>query len=421
MPTAVVADVQYDWAARYADIESKTISGFTNTRNDKNAVYAFKIERGKTNLIEVMWKKTASDAHWLGADHQVGSPGFVLLRSFPQSNSPEVIPADDHVTATAYVNQCTGERMRELAENHLGSKEDSLAAMKWLRDTMITGSMPHTVLPNQGIVTKADWGPRIKIGIPGYQGDFYSMREDAEEDSKSFWDLPADLKQRAESIRSELLHARDLVSNLPNIRYSDLRPGAARAMQQAAALAAAPALDPLAANSENAPDLNEQKEFQSEEREWGADVAGCIVGHFAICEQKSDGGEKPGIEVVRITEVNLEVKDKETFKGAVYGPATYDTSHPKCLQGIWNRKVAATTSKKRKAQAVSDLASTMDVDSNDDTILTMPCWSVFVYFKAFTQGRKIPKPVVDALCKIAEANDHVLFEELDIDSGDEYE
>ena len=105
----------------------------------------------------------------------------------------------------------------------------------------------------------------------------------------------------------------------------------------------------------------------------------------------------------------------------MYGPATYDTSHPKCLQGIWNRKVAATTSKKRKAQAVSDLASTMDVDSNDDTTLTMPCWSVFVYFKAFTQGRKIPKPVVDALCKIAEANDHVLFEELDIDSGDEYE
>jgi hypothetical protein len=83
MPTAVVADVQYDWAGRYANIESKTISGFTKTMYAKDAVYAFKIERGKSNLIEVMWKKTASDAHWLGEDHQVGSPGFVLLPSFP--------------------------------------------------------------------------------------------------------------------------------------------------------------------------------------------------------------------------------------------------------------------------------------------------------------------------------------------------
>ena len=131
--------------------------------------------------------------------------------------------------------------MRELAENHLGSKEDSLAAMKWLRDTMITGSMPHTVIPDQPVVTKASWGPRITIGIPGFEGDFYLMQEDGKEDSDSFWHLPPDLKQRADSIREELQRARDLASQTPNIRYTDVQPHVARQMQRDAALAAAQA------------------------------------------------------------------------------------------------------------------------------------------------------------------------------------
>jgi hypothetical protein len=421
MPTAVAADVQYDWAARYEACESKTISGFTNTVNDKNAVYAFKLERGRSNLIEVMWKRTASDAHWLGADHQVGTPGFVLLRSFPQSNAPAVIPPNEYITAPSYINQCTGERMRELAETHLGTKESADAAMKWLRKTMQTGSMPHTVIPDQPVVTKASWGPRIKIGIPGFQGDFYSMREDGKEDSDSFWDLPSDLKQRAESIREDLLRARDRVSQNPNIRYSDVHPDDAREMQQAAhaAAEAAPTTLVSVANiSPNEANHNEEKEIENFRRKWGAKVDGCIVGHFAVCDQKCGRDAKPCIEIIRITEVDLTVRGNETFKGVVYGPATADTSHAKCLQGIWNKKVAATQPKKRKSPSVQDSNSVEE--SPDGTNVTMKCWSVLLYFRAFTAGRKLPKAVVDELWKIADDNELMLFEESEHDSGNDF-
>ncbi len=106
----------------------------------------------------------------------------------------------------------------------------------------------------------------------------------------------------------------------------------------------------------------------------------------------------------------------------MYGPATSDTSHAKCLQGIWNRKVAkvaATQPKKRKAPSASVQDSNLGTESSDSTTVTMKCWSVLLYFRAFTAGRKLPKPVVDELWKIADDNEFILFEESEHDSGNE--
>jgi hypothetical protein len=110
---------------------------------------------------------------------------------------------------------------------------------------------------------------------------------------------------------------------------------------------------------------------------------------------------------------------EQTTKGfVVYGPATADTSHAKCLQGIWNKKVAATQPKKRKSPSVQDSNSVEE--SPDGTNVTMKCWSVLLYFRAFTAGRKLPKAVVDELWKIADDNELMLFEESEHDSGNDF-
>ena len=192
-------------------------------------------------------------------------------------------------------------------------------------------------------------------------------------------------------------------------------------MQQAAhaAAEAAPTTLVSVANiSPNEANHNEEKEIENFRRKWGAKVDGCIVGHFAVCDQKCGRDAKPCIEIIRITEVDLTVRGNETFKGVVYGPATADTSHAKCLQGIWNKKVAATQPKKRKSPSVQDSNSVEE--SPDGTNVTMKCWSVLLYFRAFTAGRKLPKAVVDELWKIADDNELMLFEESEHDSGNDF-
>jgi hypothetical protein len=369
MPTAVVCDVQYDLAQRYEGFP--TLSGHTNTKFDNKAVYAFKVERGTTNNIEIQWKSKPTDSKWLGVDHQVGTPGFVLLNRIPVPKFPNVIPANSHITKQVYINQTCGSAMRGVMLSHL-TVEQTEFSLKWLRTSMSTGSMPYQEIPNQPEVTKADWGPKVEIGAPEASAEFYRMEADTNMDS--FWDLPTDLRERNDTTNEQLRLARDLANGTPNLRYTSVAPDKARAVQAAArAMEQARALQ-LAADAmvedgdvDNVMAIDEQVEVEEHKDEveheeelgrpvrHGPDAALCNEGEFAVVRREFSNGF--GIELVKITKLMIgEVEGDEQFQASGWGPATGDSCSIKCCSRKWN-------------------------PTRIKVIETHWCWSVLCYFK----------------------------------------
>jgi hypothetical protein len=384
-------------------------------------VYAFKFDRGFNNVIQCQWKKAACDPFWRGADHQVNSPGFILLGKFPPRTAPDVIPANVKCTSTTYVREATGATMQQVATDHLGSEELAAASMEWVRISMETGSMPYTLYPNQPPVSKAEWGPRVKVGVPGHEGDFYVMQ--ADENTADFWTLPNDLKERADLITVERQRALDQVNQLPSIRYT-------KAIHQRQVAANNPTTGNLDATQ--VLPVNDSKESEEKPRDFGADLSMCEVGHFAIKRARYDGGTIPGIEIIEITEVcktGPGVKEGyETFDGTRWGPhsKTHTETHPRCLEGTWNADLTTKPTKKRKKTNVASKQPTEEpieqpTEQTDSPAPNLPhnCYDVLVYFKKFNTSRKLPKRVVDDLYNTVHYNKVTLFEEQEHE--DEYE
>ena len=417
MPDAVILDAQYDFKARYKECKPRKISGFTSTKNDLKAAYAFRFQRGKSNIIQVHWKKAASDAFWLGADHQVESPGFILLSKFPGTTGPDIIPSAPGVTAESYIALATGDTMEKIATDHLGSAELASASMEWIRTSLRTGSMPYTLIPDQPIHSKADWGPSVKVGVLGHEGDFYVLQ--ADENATDFWTLPVDLKNRSDSLNTVIQKARESIAEKPNVRYSDVPAGSARQLQKVAEANSKASANDLLISVEN----KEEENKEPPPREYGADVKLCEQGNFAVILVKYAGVH--GVEIVEITKVNkVGVKvGYETFEGDVYGPSskTNTETKEKCLSGVWNKKID--TPRRRPKQTRAAKRTRQDVDDEETPLPKEPklynCYDVLTYFVAFNKNRRLPGRVVNDIKATAHLLKIPLFvEKEDEDSSD---
>lgn len=384
MPTAVVADVQYDFDRRY--FSNEKMSGHTNTTLDTDAVYAFKIERGKSNDIEVQWKSKPTDPIWRGADHQPHTPGFVLLNIIPVRVAPHVILPNQKVTAKPFIEQACGSTMKKVIESHL-TEEQTDFTLNWLRQSMTYGSMPYQSIPGQQEPTKADWGPLVDIGAPGATGQFQLM-EAAQDHEDQFWTLPQDLKNRADMLSEDLRRARDLVGGTPNIRYSTVKHAAAR-LQHAAAAAAAASSETTDESKQNL-EIEQRQVSQTdlegveleEEKQWGAPAVQCVVGKFAVVEIEFADGST-GIDIMKIVKVRRQgdesedgVIEEDNFDGIclVLNEGTANTQA--CYNGKWGK--------------------------GDSHKLEMNyCWSVLYYFQKMVKSSKylfkLPKAVTSFL------------------------
>ena len=388
LPTAVIADVQYDFAKRYENCD--TISGFTNTVFDTKAVYAFKIQRSTVNTIEILWKQKASDAKWLGSLHQPNTPGFVLLSRLPVRKAPEIILPKTKVCSQKYINEVCGARMLEVMSDHIGEASAELA-QNWLRKSMMTGSMPHEVVPDQPSVTKADWGPLVKVGAVGSTGEFFKMQPDLDSEMDTFWDLPDDLANRVQEIEADLQKARDAITGNPNIRYTKVRPDIARKQQKTQQLASEQkaanevALDVEGYNHEE----SEVDELSSDHEgpaadSWGEPVELCEIGIFAVIYSQS--GDDIGIDIVQVKNHDKGKKGEETFQGHLYTPATFSTCSSDCLKGKWHK-----------------------APNIDSSLKIYNCWSVLSYFKRWNKGGKLSKRTKDNILATLTFQGHPIF------------
>lgn len=360
MPTAVVADVQYDFDGRYEGCAH--IAGFTNTRYDEKAVHAFRVRRSASGPIEVLWKQKASDSRWLGADHQPHSPGFVLLSRTPGRHPPAVIPPIKKIYARSYIASVCGPSVTKVLTDHVGA-DQAAASIQWLKQSMQTGSMPYDVDPDAQSVTKADWGLPVKLGPPGAQGDFFAIQADA--DMTDFWDLPTDLNARLMELEQKLQDDRDKITGNPNVRYSYQNPKGARLLQQQAAVGSL------------AREFDEGGEVEPEARQWGAPVSACLPGVFAVVLIENEDGVR-AVDLVKVTSFAAGQKEgEEKFTGELFTPARFCTSEASCLNGKWN-----------PPRAGCDLA-------------TNYCYCVLTYFPKLNTGGKLPKKVVDEIWAIA--------------------
>lgn len=195
---------------------------------------------------------------------------------------------------------------------------------------------------------------------------------------------------------------RQQLCGIPNLRYADESPAAARQAQAVARQRAseskqesdakddadvAPPSPSLAVVSQN---LNGQFEEAAALVQWGADFAGCVTGHFAVThEEFKDGVGGAGVNIYKIEEV---VRSEEQGEDRSYfttrqklvpskkGVMVYEK---KCLECAWH-KVRIPTMK-------------------------VMGWQVVYYFTKLTKGNKIPSAA--KVLKLAEEHDLVLFKQ----------
>ena len=124
-PTPCILDVQYDWDGYYAPFINK-IAGHTNTTTDPVAIRGLKFARGADGVVEMQWKTKAESGEWRGADNQMKTPGFVVLKGRAQGKPGLIEPKRD-VMKNKYYKQLLGGKMTTCVE-----AEGSTEAMAWL-------------------------------------------------------------------------------------------------------------------------------------------------------------------------------------------------------------------------------------------------------------------------------------------------
>jgi hypothetical protein len=103
-----------------------------------DSVSAFKIARGKSGMVEVMWKPDAIlSAPWHGVNG-VGSPGFIVLRSRPYA-PPGLLPPcrfSEVERKRATKGACSGP-VQKLLRMH-----DKVDAVAWHKELIDNGALP---------------------------------------------------------------------------------------------------------------------------------------------------------------------------------------------------------------------------------------------------------------------------------------
>ena len=371
IPEAVIMEVQYDWIQRYENVWTERLAGFTNTTCDPKTVSAFMFQWSETeaNVVECMWKHSASDPAWRGADSSVNTPGFVLLFGAPTGMPAVVVPVRKSMKSK-YISQLTGPVMTKVCEDLVGIVH-AAASIAWLKTCAVTGKMPYTYVVDTQIQSdgaidadtpikdiRADWSSKIKIGVPSREAECFLMEHQEEfyTDNK-FWELPADIRKKHQVESKSELDAVMFRQRLPDIRYR----GTAKRKQPVQGGGTTKASRQLTnvITHINTTDNNiEEKEEDKDDghsgsdkeeengdsngdatvESHGADFNECKVNSFAILQTEFD--DAWGIEVVQVKHITCEEEGNETFQGIDYliDSRTIHAAQEECLSAKWYKK-----------------------------------------------------------------------------------
>jgi hypothetical protein len=214
-PTPAILDVQYDWDNFYKPYITE-IGGHTKTPNDPVSIRGFRIARGPDGIVNVQWKTKAESGDWRGVDGQVGSPGFVMLKSRPRGQ-PVVVEPKNNIMDNKFYKQLMGSKMMECVE-----AEGAPEAMAWLAKAAKHGVIPvHKRLQQPGVITPGELGSEVELKCDEVTAVVQLIEADSVTDEE-FWSLPAEVER-------ELLEGRrvaDALSNKhrlhPAIGYKDV-------------------------------------------------------------------------------------------------------------------------------------------------------------------------------------------------------
>jgi hypothetical protein len=403
MPAAVINDAHLDFV-KYYDPYGQPISGHTNTMHDPRSVKAFKFQWSrKLTAVEMLWKQCADDTdRWLGVDGKVETEGFFMLRMLPPGR-PLVVPPMKKLMLQQWINELTGPAMLRQCKAHVNQESEATESIAWLKRCATTCKIPYDLVEVKNDENEDDqppsiysaWGPRVKVGIPSIQGDFYLMTDKAlpaAGDDDSFWKLPRDLAEivNAESIAA--LDARRVLEGLPNVRYKNSRGGPPKdvPLRYKPVLQSTVSDDddeqpnfhhnpasPPEASPADVPDENQALNARSDA--YGADFKDCKKGHIAVVLTTFEEGQHlgTGLEFYMIDSVHHHTSDEEDDyflpKQAFCpnNPGVYVTQES-CLSSKWR-----TVSYNKKNLAIFKSTQILG-------------WQVLYYFKAFNKkGRGV--------------------------------
>ena len=110
-PEPCLLDVQYDWDGFYRTVIDR-ISDYSKSPYNPAIVRAFRFQKSKNGIVAMTWKPKAESGEFRGADGNVGSDGFVVLKGRPRG-IPGLVEPDKEILAKKYYNQLTGKPMTE--------------------------------------------------------------------------------------------------------------------------------------------------------------------------------------------------------------------------------------------------------------------------------------------------------------------
>jgi hypothetical protein len=288
----------------------------------------------------------------LGEDSEAGSPGFVLLHEAP-FGAPTPIEPNRSPMKSKYVQALTGKAMQEVLESHLEDEDTAVKSMDWLKQCATTGKIPYTLVDedaDQNLDTRAQWGPQIKVGVPGRQGDFSLVEHDAKfSTNATFWELPVEAAAVLEAQANELRMAQSELLQMPNVRYLSTRKRKRDNPKTSKEFSAAnirarneigdkefidgPILDEKDCEVERVDDITSDED--ESQPSWGADIKGCKKDHYAIVA--TEFSDAHGIQILQISEIVSGEESQQTFKGVelTLDSSTLTQSDKECLKGNW--------------------------------------------------------------------------------------
>ena len=161
-PGAAYCDYQYDWERHYKPY-SEPLEGFMKSKGgeDPTKVCAFRITRGSTGQVEVMWKRDAVlNTPWYGINGP-NSPGFIVLRSRPIRAPTSRLPEPER-------NNKMLERARRGvacdAIRKLCASQGTPDVPEWNLRIVETGKLPLGAAVE---ATESYEGRLYKFGLPG--------------------------------------------------------------------------------------------------------------------------------------------------------------------------------------------------------------------------------------------------------------
>jgi hypothetical protein len=401
MPAAVINDAHLDFANYYQPYMQE-ISGHTRTLNDPRSVKAFKFQWSrKITAVEMLWKQCADDTdRWLGTDGKVESQGFFMLKMLPPGR-PSVIPPMKKLMLKQWINEMTGPAMLRQCKAHVALESQATESIAWLKKCANTCQIPYELVDrevksdndedDESTVTQSlpisGWGPRVKVGIPSIQGDFFLMTDKTlPADENKFWKLPDDLAAIVDADILAALDARRELEGLPNVRYKNRRSGAPnnsrlRYKHFQSMVSDDEDVDdvqhidlgspPSPAHVENS---IEEKHSEAQPDDYGADFNDCKKGHIAVVLTTFEEGSRlgTGLEFYSIDSVHPHTsEDEEDYflprnAFAPVSPGVYVTQEA-CLNSKW-RTVLYNRSNLELFRTTKILG-----------------WQVLYYFKAFNK------------------------------------